>query len=159
METQILGKKLRNKWIRSETVITTFSGISEFSFFFSFPSLPSNSCTCWHMEVPRLGVESELQLSAYTTATATQDPSHIWDLHCSLWQCGILNLLCETRDGTHVLMDTSWVQYRWDTKGTPECKFETLSSKNNFAFFRGLLSYQAANFYLEMQGCMDSKEI
>ena len=29
----------------------------------------------WHMEVPRLGVESELQLPAYTTATATQDLS------------------------------------------------------------------------------------
>ena len=26
-----------------------------------------------HMEVPRLGVESELQLLAYATATATQD--------------------------------------------------------------------------------------
>ena len=26
------------------------------------------------MEVPRLGVESELQLQAYTTVTATQDP-------------------------------------------------------------------------------------
>ena len=30
-----------------------------------------------HMEVPRLGVQSELQLPAYTTATATQDPSCI----------------------------------------------------------------------------------
>ena len=30
-----------------------------------------------HMEVPRLGVEAELQLPAYTTATATPDPSHI----------------------------------------------------------------------------------
>ena len=28
----------------------------------------------WHMEVPRLGVESELGLPAYTTATATPDP-------------------------------------------------------------------------------------
>ena len=28
-----------------------------------------------HMEVPRQGVESELQLPAYTTATATPDPS------------------------------------------------------------------------------------
>ena len=28
----------------------------------------------WHMEVPRLGVESELQLPAYTTATAMPDP-------------------------------------------------------------------------------------
>ena len=27
-----------------------------------------------HMEVPRLGVESELQPLAYTTATATPDP-------------------------------------------------------------------------------------
>ena len=30
-----------------------------------------------HMEVPRLGNESELQLSAYITATTTQDPSYI----------------------------------------------------------------------------------
>ena len=30
-----------------------------------------------HMEVPRLGVESELQLLAYATATATPDPSHL----------------------------------------------------------------------------------
>ena len=27
-----------------------------------------------HMELPRLGVKSELQLPAYGTATATQDP-------------------------------------------------------------------------------------
>ena len=31
----------------------------------------------WHVEVPRLGVEWELQLPAYTTATATQHPSRI----------------------------------------------------------------------------------
>ena len=30
----------------------------------------------WHMEVPRLGVKSELQLPAYTTATAMRDLSH-----------------------------------------------------------------------------------
>ena len=28
----------------------------------------------WHVEVPRLGVESELQLLAYAIATATLDP-------------------------------------------------------------------------------------
>ena len=33
------------------------------------------------MEVPRLGVKSELQLLVYITATATQDLSHICDLH------------------------------------------------------------------------------
>ena len=32
------------------------------------------------MEVPRLGVESELQLLAYTTATAIRDLSYLWDL-------------------------------------------------------------------------------
>ena len=40
-----------------------------------------------HMEVPRLGVELELQLPAHTTATAAWDPSHICDLHHSSWQC------------------------------------------------------------------------
>ena len=51
-----------------------------------------------HMEVPRLGVESELQLSAYTTATATWDPSHICDLHHSSQQCQILNPQSQARD-------------------------------------------------------------
>ena len=36
-----------------------------------------------HMEIPRLGVELELQLQAYAIATATQDPSHIQELHHS----------------------------------------------------------------------------
>ena len=36
-----------------------------------------------HMEVPRLGAESDLQLLAYATATATQDLSYICKLHHS----------------------------------------------------------------------------
>ena len=46
----------------------------------------------WHMQVPGLGVESELelQLLAYTTATATPDLSHICDLRHSSRQCGSL---------------------------------------------------------------------
>ena len=32
----------------------------------------------WHMEVPRLGVTSELQLLVYTTATAMWDPSRTY---------------------------------------------------------------------------------
>ena len=58
-----------------------------------------------HMHVPRLGVESELQLPPYSTATATQDPSRIWDLHCSLQQCQILNPLSEAGDQTRILTD------------------------------------------------------
>ena len=62
----------------------------------------------WHMEVPRLGGGSELQLQAYTTATAT-DTSHLCDLHHSSWQCWILNPLSKTRDQTRILMVTSQV--------------------------------------------------
>ena len=61
------------------------------------------------MEVPRLGIESELQLQAYTTATAMPDMSHIWDLQHSSWKCQILNPLSKTREWTCILMDTSWV--------------------------------------------------
>ena len=39
----------------------------------------------------------------------TPDPSHICDLHCSWWQCWILNPLCEARNGTRILMDPSQV--------------------------------------------------
>ena len=59
-----------------------------------------------HVEVPRLGVKSELQLPAYTTARATQDLSHIFELHCSLQQRQILNLLSEARDSAHILTET-----------------------------------------------------
>ena len=36
-----------------------------------------------HMKVPRLGVESELQTPAYTTATVTRELSRVCDLHHS----------------------------------------------------------------------------
>lgn len=65
-------------------------------FFFGFlgPHLPR------HMEVPRLGVKSVLQLPAYTTATARPDPSHVCDLHHSSRQCQIPNPPSEARDQT-----------------------------------------------------------
>ena len=50
-----------------------------------------------HMEDPGLGVELQLQLQAYTTATAMLDLSCICDLRCSLQQRWILNLLNEAR--------------------------------------------------------------
>ena len=72
-----------------------------------------------HMEVPRLGVKSELQLPAYTTATAMQDPSHIRDLHHSPWQHQILNPLSNARDQNRIFIDTNWVHYHWATTGSP----------------------------------------
>ena len=44
----------------------------------------------WHMEVPRLGVKSELQLPAYAIATATQDPSRVCNLYHSSCNAGSL---------------------------------------------------------------------
>ena len=52
------------------------------------------------MEVPRLGVESELQLQAYIVAMATPDLSH------SLWQRWTLNPQSKARDQTRTLMET-----------------------------------------------------
>ena len=50
------------------------------------------------MEVPRLGVELELQLLAYTTAPAMPDVSHVsGDLHHGSLQHWILNPLSEAR--------------------------------------------------------------
>ena len=52
-----------------------------------------------HMEVPRLGVELELQLLVYTTAKATiRDLSRICNLHLSSLQRQIFNLLSKARD-------------------------------------------------------------
>ena len=61
------------------------------------------------MEVPRLRVESELQLPTYTTATAVQDPSHICDLYHASWQCWMLSLMSNATDPAHTLRDTGRV--------------------------------------------------
>ena len=72
-----------------------------------------------HMEVPRLGVQLELEPLAYTTATATRDPSHIFDLHHSSQQHWILNPLSEARDRTGNLIVPSWIHFHCTTTGTP----------------------------------------
>ena len=58
-----------------------------------------------HMEFPRLGVKSELQLLVYATATAMQDPSCICDLHHSSKQWRILDPLNEARARTLIFVD------------------------------------------------------
>lgn len=69
------------------------------------------------MVVPRLRVECELQLPAYTGATATRESSHI--LQPSI-ACGnqILNPLSEAWDQTLILMDANWVLYALSHNGT-----------------------------------------
>ena len=71
------------------------------------------------MEVPRLGIESELQLLAYSTATAMQDQSHNFELHHGPQQCCICNPLSEARDLPCILMDPNWISYCWAMMRTP----------------------------------------
>ena len=85
-----------------------------FFFFFAFQGL-----TCGIWTDPGLGVKSELQLPAYTTAIATWDPNHGWDLHHRSRQQQIPNPLSEARDGTCILRDASWIRFCCATTGTP----------------------------------------
>ena len=62
-----------------------------------------------HMEVPRLGAELELQLLAYTTATAMWDLSCVYDLQHSLWQHSMPDPLREARDKP----TSSWILVRF----------------------------------------------
>ena len=71
-----------------------------------------------YMEVSRLGVQLELQLPAYTAATATQDLSCICNLHHRSQQHQILNPPSEARDGTRNLMVPSGIHFRCATTGT-----------------------------------------
>ena len=72
----------------------------------------------WHVEIPRLEVEPELRLPAYTTATAALDPSHICNLHQSSQRGQILNWV---RPG--IESKSSWILVgfitHWATTGTP----------------------------------------
>ena len=94
--------------------LSFFLFFSFFSFFFFFVFLGPNSR---HVEIPSLGVESELL--------------PIPQPHQQQWGIPVMSVTYTTahknaRSLTHgveltrVLMDTSWVRYHWATRGTPE---------------------------------------
>ena len=94
----------------------------------------------WHMDIPRLGVQSELWLPA--TATATSDPSRICDLHHSSWQCRILIPLSEARDQTGNLMVTSRIHFHCAMMGTQNVAYfyifpDMLSSSSLILLYAG----------------------
>ena len=60
-----------------------------------------------HMEISRLGVQSELQLPAYITAIVTQDLSRVCNLHHSSQQRRIVNPLSKAKEQTCALMDAN----------------------------------------------------
>ena len=99
----------------------------------------------WHMEVPKLGVESELQLPAYTTATATPDLSHICKLHCSSGN---------TRSLTHWLRlgikpTSSWILVRFITT---EPQWELLICSNVYIFYSVGFSGQMSTLSVNNDG-------
>ena len=65
--------QLCSLWKQYSKLLSTLCGSNPSFIFFLGP----------HMEVPKLGVELDLQLLVYTTATAMPDLSHIYNLHQS----------------------------------------------------------------------------
>ena len=106
-----LSPPLPHPLLRSSSFLTSLS-----FFFFFFLQLHAQ-----HMEVPRLGVEWELQLPAYTTATAMQDPSWVCNLHHSC----ILNPLSKARGPPGLLMDTRRVLNPLSPNGNSSLSFLT----------------------------------
>ena len=98
-----------------ELNIPLFMKLDFFSFFF-FCFLGPHSR---HIEVPRLGVDLELQLPGCTTASTPPDLSQVYNLHHSSRQCSILNQLSEAGHQTRNLMVPSWIHFLCSTMGTP----------------------------------------
>ena len=102
---------------RHSSMVTDWAIIHTFTLFSFCVSLGSHP---WHEEVPRLGVESELQLPAQATAytTAMWDPSHVCELHLSSWQRRILIHRARPR----IKPESSWMLVgfinRWARMGT-----------------------------------------
>ena len=108
------------------------------SYFFFFCSLGLH---LWHMEVPRLVVQSELQLPAYTTATASGIRSA-----SATYTTAHNNPLSEARNQTCNLMVTSWVRFHHAMMGTPVCLYFCWSKLINF-----VVSYfSSLNFFFKL---------
>ena len=103
------------KTLASELLTASTTRVPPTLFFFFWFLAPHPQ----YMEVPRPGVELELQLSAFTTSRARLDPSHVCDLHHVSWQHRIPDPLSEARDRTHILMDTSQFHFCCPTTGVP----------------------------------------
>ena len=89
-------------------------------FFFFLVFLPFLGPLPRRVEVPRLGVSSELQQTAYARATAMLDPSRVCYLHHSSQQHQILNPLSKARDQIRNLMVPSLICFHCAMAGTPK---------------------------------------
>ena len=95
------------------------------------------------MEVPMLGLQLELQLPAYATAT-TSDPSRICYLHHSSQQCLILNPLSKARDRTLNIMVPGQIRFHCATMGTPYLFiFKVSYLYINLRFYRTVVAFDS----------------
>ena len=105
----------------------------------------------WHMEVPRLGVELELQLLAYAAAAAMPDPSRVCNLHHSSEQLQIFNPLSEARDRICNLMVPSQIRSRCARMGTSLfiyfCLFRDTLELHGNSRARGAIGAAAASLH------------
>ena len=95
---------------------------------------------------------------AYTTATATQDPSCICNQHHSSRQHWILNPLSEAKDRIQVLTDASWVCYHWALMGTPRVGVLRIAP-SSFIHFRHLSSRKKLFSFLNIHGCFQTPSV
>ena len=106
------------------------------------------------MDVPRLGVKSELQLPAYTTATS--DPSRTCNLHCSLPELGILNPLSRRGIGpSSSQMPVGFVTTEPQRELQRHFYFCIIQSVNkvvcrNIIYFKGLTHFQVQGVYSKL---------
>ena len=102
-----------------------------------------------HMEVPRLEVQSELQLPVYITAT-TPNPSCVCDLYQSPRQYQIFNPLSEAWDRTCILTDTSQIHFHCTTMGTPWVCFAKLYLSRNLFIVSNFFLFMTVKFLINL---------
>ena len=111
----------------------------------------------WHVEVPRLTVESELHLRAYSTTTAVQDPSCVSDLHHSLQQGQICNPLSKVGYQGQILNPLARLGIKpwmlvgfvpcWSTVGTPVVNFRWVNFFVCFTYWECEWSFVTLRFF------------
>ena len=94
-----------------------------------------------HVEIPRLGIQLDLNLLGYSTAIAMPDPSCVCSLHLSSQQYQILNSLSGARDQTLILMDTSQVITSESLQELPKLFFERFLTFEEKKFLITIVCY------------------
>ena len=91
---EIIGKGAQDLWLDERSLGSSFSSLCLFCY-----------CICGLWKFLDQGSNQSSSCQPMP-ATATPDPSHVYELHCSLRQNRILNTMEEARIRTYILRDT-----------------------------------------------------